>query len=347
MSTFLNSLSSTPILNISTISSNGDLNPYGVTIVPNGFPTNGSIKSNDILVSNFNNSSNLQGTGSTIVAIDPKTGGASTFFTAPSDISPVGLSTALVALKDGIVIVGNTPTTDGTSATISAGSLIFIDRSGKVILNYKSNAINGPWDMVIDDKLHGNYVLYITNVLNGTITKMEIYVEDKKHSVELEIKSIQIIAAGFGFGPNGPALVVGPTGLVLHNDNLYVAETFSNSIHVLRNVSKHTNAFFGPGDVVYTGNPLQGPLGLAFSSEKTLIASNGDAINDVATNNQVVEIDIHNKKLLDVLPLGSTLSPPSTGAGGLFGITIGVVNGKESLIYVDDANNALVVLQTK
>src|ERR1700676_4741719 len=51
----------------STIPGNGDLNPYGVAIVPPGFPSNGAIRPGDILVSNFNNSSNLQGTGTTII----------------------------------------------------------------------------------------------------------------------------------------------------------------------------------------------------------------------------------------------------------------------------------------
>jgi len=39
----------------STIPANGDVNPYGVAFVPNGFPTTNSVSSGDILVSNFNN----------------------------------------------------------------------------------------------------------------------------------------------------------------------------------------------------------------------------------------------------------------------------------------------------
>src|SRR5262249_23681441 len=52
----------------STVPKNGDVNPYGVAFVPPGFPTNGSkINPGDILVSNFNNSNNQQGTGTTII----------------------------------------------------------------------------------------------------------------------------------------------------------------------------------------------------------------------------------------------------------------------------------------
>src|SRR5215469_14462852 len=60
----------------STVPKNGDVNPYGVAFVPSNFPAGGKIAPFDVLVSNFNNSKNLQGTGITIVKYTPKTGGA-------------------------------------------------------------------------------------------------------------------------------------------------------------------------------------------------------------------------------------------------------------------------------
>jgi len=48
----------------STVPPNGDVNPYGVAVVPMSM---GSLVQGDVLVSNFNNSQNLQGTGTTIV----------------------------------------------------------------------------------------------------------------------------------------------------------------------------------------------------------------------------------------------------------------------------------------
>jgi hypothetical protein len=42
-------------LQVSTSPSNGDLNPYGLINVPSGFPA-GSIRTGQLLVSNFNNS---------------------------------------------------------------------------------------------------------------------------------------------------------------------------------------------------------------------------------------------------------------------------------------------------
>ncbi len=64
-------LTSTPTVSASTVPSNGDLNPYGVAFVPHGFPAGGPLNAGDIVVSNFNNSANIQGTGTTIVSIRP------------------------------------------------------------------------------------------------------------------------------------------------------------------------------------------------------------------------------------------------------------------------------------
>ena len=75
----VNQLSTTTPVTASTIPANGDLNPYGVAFVPEGFARGGVLKPGDLLVSNLNASSNLQGSGTTIVRITPD-GQTSTFF---------------------------------------------------------------------------------------------------------------------------------------------------------------------------------------------------------------------------------------------------------------------------
>ena len=69
-----------PIEIVSTVPANGDVNPYGVAFVPLTF-SSGVLDPGDILVSNFNNSQNLQGTGTTIVRVRPN-GQVTLFFTA-------------------------------------------------------------------------------------------------------------------------------------------------------------------------------------------------------------------------------------------------------------------------
>src|SRR5262249_33665271 len=103
---------------LSTVPPNGDLNPYGVAFVPPGFQSGtGPLKPEEVLVSNFNNSANLQGTGTTIVRVS-SVGPPFVFFAGPphpGGSTGLGLSTALAILQRGFVIVGNVPSTDGTS----------------------------------------------------------------------------------------------------------------------------------------------------------------------------------------------------------------------------------------
>src|SRR5579863_7049093 len=92
-----------PAPSASTVPSNGDVNPYGVAFVPSTVPAGGALQPGNILVSNFNNNQNLQGTGTTIVQITPQ-GQTSLFFTSKG--KQVGLSAALGILSNGIVIAG-------------------------------------------------------------------------------------------------------------------------------------------------------------------------------------------------------------------------------------------------
>src|ERR1700739_4506236 len=48
----------------STVPANGDQNPYALVVAP---VTSGSVQKNDLLVDNFNDRDNLQGTGTTII----------------------------------------------------------------------------------------------------------------------------------------------------------------------------------------------------------------------------------------------------------------------------------------
>src|SRR5271169_3013803 len=154
----------------STIPSNGDINPYGVFRIPR---TVGNLRRGSILVSNFNNSANLQGTGTTLVQIAPD-GTFSLFAQIDPTSLPgpcpggVGLTTALAVLRAGWVIVGSLPTTDGTSGTAQAGCLLVLDNMGNVVETFYGSLINGPWDMTAMDS-GSSATLFVSNVLNGTV----------------------------------------------------------------------------------------------------------------------------------------------------------------------------------
>jgi hypothetical protein len=343
---FLNALATSPALSASTTPANGDQNPYGVAVVPFSFPASANIHPGDILVSNFNNGQNLQGTGTTIVDVAP--GGAQRlFFQAPAKLAPVGLTTALLALRAGVVVVGNTPTTDGTPSTISAGSLIFLNAQGQVLLTLTDPALEGPWDMTADERDPFDPVLYVSNVLNGTVVRLQAHI---RFSFDFTLRTLTqrvtterpvVIGAGFSHRTDPAALVVGPTGLLLTPDgnSLYVADTGNNRIQRLDDV-RESRGSRGAGQTVLAGAPLKGPLALAWSPFGTIVASNGDAAGDPATPpNMAVEFEPREHMVVATRTLDTSGTP-----GGIFGITIARFVGHTALIFVDDNTATVNVL---
>src|SRR5580704_16976085 len=224
----------------STIPANGDVNPYGVALVTQSV---GNLVAGNILISNFNNSDNLQGTGTTIVQISP-TGTLTLFAQINAADLPgpcpggVGLTTALSVFQTGWVIVGSLPTVDGTSGTAQPGCLLVLDSLGKVVETFSDANINGPWDMT-SYEANGMGYLFFTNVLNGTQrgngnivhdgTVIRLVVTDTSDSMPTEI-SETIIGSKFEERTDPAALVIGPTGVALDPvaDILYVADSLTN-----------------------------------------------------------------------------------------------------------------------
>ncbi len=126
-----------------------DANPYGVAVVPT---STGKLVAGDVLVSNFNDAANSQGTGVTIMQISP-VGKASVFANLSGQVKvPLGLTTALSVFHNGNVVVGSLPTRNGKSNTATSGALYVINSAGKVIETIKGGDINGPWDMSAYDR---------------------------------------------------------------------------------------------------------------------------------------------------------------------------------------------------
>ncbi len=310
----------------STIPQNGDINPYGVAVVPR---TMGNLVKGHILVSNFNNSANLQGTGTTIVDISP--GGELKLFAQISSkalpgVCPggVGLTTALTVLRSGWVIVGSLPTTDGTAATAQAGCLIVLDSQGHPVETFSGGAINGPWDMTATE-FDDIAILFVTNVLNGavaangaavssgTVVRMVLTVPDgdadDKSALPHEF-SRTVIGSGFGERTDPAALVIGPTGLGLSPEGtLYVADTLANRVAAIPNaVTRLNNA--GTGMTVSEGKAINTPLGLAIAHDGNIMVTNGGDGN-------LVEIAPSGRQAA-VIAIDST----GVGAGTLFGLAV-------------------------
>jgi len=326
----------------STIPGNGDVNPYGVAVVPT---TTGTLTAGNILVSNFNNVKNLQGTGTSIVQISPD-GDVSLFAQIdPKNLpSPcpggVGLTTALVALKTGWVVVGSLPTTNGKAPTAKAGCLLVLDSNGEVVETFFGSLVNGPWDMTAAD--FGSQVsLFVTNVLNGTVSaKGKVVNEGTVVRLNLTISegaapnldSITVIGSGFPERTDPAALVIGPTGVGLgqFNEVLYVADSLSNRIAAIVDPLDR-NSSAGNGITISKGGALNDPLGLTVAPDGAIVTVNGN-------NGFAVVTTPFGQQLTKVL-LDKMGSPPGNGA--LFGLA---VVGNE-LYFVDDNENQLNVFE--
>src|SRR3984885_12435059 len=84
----------------SSVPDNGDQNPYAIVVAP---VSAGTIQKDDVLVDNFNDISNLQGLGTTIVDYNPATKQTTLFAKLPRHLPQcpggVGLTTAMTMLK--------------------------------------------------------------------------------------------------------------------------------------------------------------------------------------------------------------------------------------------------------
>ena len=324
----LGQLPTSPERIVSTVPLNGDVNPYGVAFVPQHFREGGPLEPGDILVSNFNNNQNQQGTGTTIVKINPG-GRVSVFFQGAEGL---GLSTALGVLRAGFVLVGNVPTTDGTSATVQQGSLLVIDRSGNLVTTLAdASLLDGPWDLTVNDQ--GSMAqVFVSNVLSGTVTRLDVAVGEGNFQV---VRAIQI-AHGYTHRTDPAALVIGPTGLAYDGarDVLYVASTGDNKIFAIATAGT-TLADAGAGSVVYQDNTnLHGPLGLALAPNGHLITANGDAVNAGGTQNALVEFTIDGHFV-------DQFQVDQGAGGGAFGLAFSGDKGDIRFAAVDDDQNML------
>lgn len=325
----------------STVPRNGDVNPYGMVLVPR---SRGRLHRGDVLISNFNNKANLQGTGTTIVQVSPS-GHRTVFARIRASKLPgacpggVGLTTGLVEVH-GWIIVGSLPTSNGMSRTARAGCLIVLDDHGRVWETFSGHGINGPWDMTA--LRAGPFAeVFVTNVLNGTVAaKGAVVHRGTVLRLTLHFRSGHApkllattrIGSGFAERTDPSALVVGPTGLGLgRHGTLYVASSVANRIAAI----PHALDLFhsaGTGRTVSRNGALSTPLGLT-------IAPNGNVLTVNGGNGKIVEITPGGAQVATRV-LDNSGSP--AGAGALFGLV--VKRSGRGVYYVDDATNTLRLL---
>ena len=322
----------------STVPAEGDVNPYGIAVVP---ASAGKLTAGNILVSNFNNKANVQGTGTTIVQVSPA--GQTTLFADVAKLPAglacpggVGLTTALGILPGGWVIVGSLPTTkSGALPGLNpAGCLIVLNDQGTVVQTITNKNIVGPWDMAVTSTATSAQV-FISNALGGnTSTSHGTPVTGNCTVVRLDLAlnatsppaltSATVIGSGYPWKADKTALVLAPTGLALgRNGTLYVADTQTNTISAIPQATTRTTAQAATAGLLSAGGALDAPLGMTLAPNGNLVVVNGN-------NGNAVEISPAGRQL-------TTKTLVKNGAGDLFGI----ITTPAGIVAVNDGTNAL------
>jgi hypothetical protein len=316
------------------------VNPYGLVMVPSSV---GKLKAGELLVSNFNDKANNQGTGTTIEQVSTA-GKSSLFANINAHALPgncpggVGLTTALNVLPGGYVVVGSLPTTNGKSATAQYGCLIVLDSNGRAISTIAGPNMQGPWDSTAVTQ-GADTTLFVSMVLNGGALKGKHTI---KNSTVLRIRlqsgagqppkvlSQTVIANKIPWRDDPDALAIGPTGVALaSNGTLYVADTLINAITAIPDAMTRTTPAKAGGTVVSKGQHLKQPLGLT-------LAPNGDILAANAGDGNMVEVTPAGKQVV------ARTADKKTGPGSLFGLV--VKPGGGGVYFVDDGDNTLKLL---
>ncbi|HLI20022.1 MAG TPA: hypothetical protein VKV32_02820 [Stellaceae bacterium] len=338
------------VMQTSTVTDNGDLNPYAVVVAP---ASAGKIQKDDVLVDNFNNVSNLQGTGTTIVDYNPASRKTTLFAKLPQNLPAcpggVGLTTAMAVLKSGWVIVGSTPSTDGTTRTKGAGCLLVIDANGQLVTAWADPNINGPWgNMAVIDNgnsatlfvsmagfdVPGPQVLdpatgFPVTIKKSTVVRLQLSIAAGKPPT---VTDETIIASGLSSRADRDVFLIGPTGLALIGTTLYVSDALDNEIVAIPDAPTRKDSA-GMGQVVTKDGLLARPLALAVTAKNHLLACN-------AKNGQLVEIDPASGKQLYAQWIDTNQAQSPPGNGDLFGIAM--TPDGQGFYYVEDDVNSLV-----
>jgi len=258
-------------------------------------------------------------------------------FFAGTPGTPLGFSNALTVARAGFVFAGSVPTSDPNGTMAEPGALLVLDNRGNVVTQLaQPDKINGPWGMAINDE-GDEAQLFVSNVLDGTITRLEVSFEHGSFAV---VATPLTIAHGYKFGPDSTAVVVGPAGLAYDSasDTLYVASELDNEIFTLQGAG-NTNSDLGTGNVVFSDSThLRGPLGLILATNGHLITANADpssVTNSTAGPSEIVEFtkDGHFVRTFSI----------DSAAGSAFALNELCEKGTIQFSYVDDTESTLTI----
>jgi DNA-binding beta-propeller fold protein YncE len=256
----------------------------------------------------------------------------------------------MTMLKTGWVIVGSTPSKDGTTATKGDGCVLVLDSNGNLVSAWSGPTINDPWgNMAVVDN-GSSAILFISMagfdvpaprvidpntklpvvIHKATVLRLELSVRDGKPP---ELVSQTIVGDGFAQRADVDNFLLGPTGLALGPDNtLYVTDGLENVITAISDATTRTTST-GVGKVVTQGGLLSWPLAMTWTPDGHLLVCNGK-------DGRVVEVDPVAGKQIYARWVNTNQAQSPPGNGDLFGIAMAPDNS--GFYYVMDDVNTLM-----
>ncbi|HLI96295.1 MAG TPA: hypothetical protein VKT72_09420 [Candidatus Baltobacteraceae bacterium] len=304
----------------------GDVNPYGLAVAP---VTAGKLTAGDLVVCDFNDKSNVQGTGNAIVALHPVAGSTPTHITNAKDL--LGCNAIAMAPNDII-----------WPADFGANNAPLVGPHGAILTTLSQFPWKHPFGEAFVPPINAQSwpAFYISNAGDGTLVRVTIF---PTHF------AFTTIATGFPVNHGAPGSILAPSGLNYRSngDVLFVVDGTNNALYAISNISSvgaegirvHGLSFTGPNAsdarVVYSGAPLNGPISSAILPGGNIAVGN---TLDPTGKNLIVEIS----------PSGGLVSVKNvdTGAAGaIFGmVATGTSPANAKLYFNDDNSNTLVVL---
>jgi hypothetical protein len=307
---------------------NGDQNPYGLDIAPTD---TGLLHRGDLVVCNFNDAANVQGKGTTIVALRPDVGATPTRIAREPSL--LGCTALALGPTDAIWV-----------AAFAANDNPIVAPTGHTVTTLPGGPWHGPFGQTFAPTAgrFGDAAFYESNAGDGTIVRIDIHTGGPF--------TFDVIARGFAVNGGAPGSILGPSGLQYdaRHDKLFVVDGADNSVTVFHHVSTipahgivvHGATFSGPSANlarrIASGAPLNGPISSALLPGGHLVV--GNTLDPDGTN-----------LMVELAPNGRVVATKNvdTGpAGALFGmVASGDSPGDAQLYFNDDNDNTVKLLE--
>jgi hypothetical protein len=304
----------------------GDVNPYGLDVAK---VTAGKLTAGDLVICDFNDRANVQGTGNAIVALHPIPGSRPTHITNAEELT--GCNALALAPNDFI-----------WAADFSDSNNPIVGPFGKLLTTLSQFPWKRPFGEAFASPLNANSVpaFYVSNAGDGTLVRVSIFPDHF---------GFMTIATGFPINHGVPGSILSPSGLNYqpNGDVLYVVDGTNDALYAISNVSSvgavgirvNGLTFSGPdasdARVVYHGAPLNGPISSAILPGGNIAVGN--------------TLDPNGKNLIvEISPAGKLLFVKNVdkgAAGAIFGMVATGTNATNAKLYFNDDNtNTLRVL---